>query len=614
MVSYRHHFGWTNMLLASFCLVSVANVLSWFSWSTYMFADDYQRSLEATASIHGTGVPTMSRFKLQVMKQQEERQKSTNTTPFTSPFCSGCLGPQQFLFNGTNTTCGELIHIYIGESEDSAALVQAGMEVARRHPEHCDRCSTESCPKHEKAYMPYDEAAPPEVNAWTLPISPTLLSTKQVIPPEAFPDQKKYFSDPATNYSQSDPEKVYRWEYNPSILPVNLTDVSFLPVASTIKDKQPVYFYSRRVAILNEAFAGLTEKELGPSGRFKDGRFSQDKERVEFGFMDASFTIVADGVFNYEGGQDYRIFKFDGQVYFSGRTALWPLWVVPREDTQQGTKPAHVWKVFQDVYHPNDAPFQINLGYPWCCVNGCEGKNYNYFKAPLPPGDIDDDGSKEAIWVQTRPVEPTEIQRMAPCRTVVRQLQATNATGHNNTAISRSFVDDRTWKPSFAAIAEPYYWSKRIFNHPITEHRGSACCINMVHPVSGQKLLVGISHQKQTGRRWAKLGGRQYTSNFYATLAEPPFSTVALSGAFCLGHPKPAEAAMNYQAPITRNRNFKFGYRLDCPFITFVSTILENPQNLDTVLIGYGLNDAISRVVEVTKAEILSMLFDPFGP
>merc|ERR1712232_703825 len=99
-----------------------------------------------------------------------------------------------------------------------------------------------------------------------------------------------------------------------------------------------------------------------------------------------------------------------------------------------------------------------------------------------------------------------EVQRMAPCRSVVRPLKLSNSTGHNNTAITRSFVDGSNIKPSFASISEPYYWSQGIFYDLITEHRGSACCIQLEHPVSGQALLVGISHQKQTGRRWAKLG------------------------------------------------------------------------------------------------------------
>eukprot|EP00797_Seminavis_robusta_P019573 Sro2977_g341400.1 Inherit from COG: Hemolysin-type calcium-binding (170) ;mRNA; r:3732-4241 len=168
---------------------------------------------------------------------------------------------------------------------------------------------------------------------------------------------------------------------------------------------------------------------------------------------------------------------------------------------------------------------------------------------------------------------------------------------------------------SFGTADETYLATLGVFaNHKLSSHRGTACCIRMQYH-EHQDLLIGISHRRDRGNPEWKSRNTQYTSNFYATLAEPPFSLVRMSGSFCLGHPNQEDEAVNHLVPLTRLHNYTFGgiHYYKCPMISFLHSMVENPSNNDTVIIGYGVNDLINRFVEVSKANILQMLFEPYG-
>ena len=48
---------------------------------------------------------------------------------------------------------------------------------------------------------------------------------------------------------------------------------------------------------------------------------------------------------------------------------------------------------------------------------------------------------------------------------------------------------------------------------------------------------------------------------------------------------------------------------LDCPRIHFVSGMSERANDPSKVLIAYGLNDCVSRVIEIEKEAIVEALF-----
>jgi len=193
--------------------------------------------------------------------------------------------------------------------------------------------------------------------------------------------------------------------------------------------------------------------------------------------------------------------------------------------------------------------------------------------------------------------------------------------------------------PSFYTVEELYLHSRDFAQTLYSEPRGTTCCISIHVPKSYLseasveipntdqsdlvELYVGLSHQKaedftesvrQTHNMTFTV--RQYTYNFYAFVPTPPFRTVALSGNFCLGHASETEIRQGQTNPLVNLTN-AFSVTMDqdvmnCPFITFISGMVESIGNPDRVVLAYGINDCTSRFVEVEKSEIVRMLFHPF--
>ena len=107
-----------------------------------------------------------------------------------------------------------------------------------------------------------------------------------------------------------------------------------------------------------------------------------------------------------------------------------------------------------------------------------------------------------------------------------------------------------------------------------------------------------------------------YFSSFYAFESTPPYKTVARTGRFCFGLPNATEieqAGHLFQHPNTPpTKILAFaGVSYNCPQIQFISGMVDKVGDPSRVIISYGVNDGISRVVEVEKAYIAKMLFTP---
>lgn len=154
-----------------------------------------------------------------------------------------------------------------------------------------------------------------------------------------------------------------------------------------------------------------------------------------------------------------------------------------------------------------------------------------------------------------------------------------------------------------------------------SRHRGTACCgkIQVPDERSGKlkHLLVGVSHQKYAKRPWSSTKvnytDKSYVSALYTFEPSPPYRIVARSGSFCFGYPDKEEAKENYYANLTLARNLIMREPENCPFITFVSGITEKVGDPSKLIIGYGINDCVSRFVEVDKSELVRLLFHPTG-
>ena len=122
-----------------------------------------------------------------------------------------------------------------------------------------------------------------------------------------------------------------------------------------------------------------------------------------------------------------------------------------------------------------------------------------------------------------------------------------------------------------------------------------------------------------------------YFSRFYAfeddsaQTASPSYPIVARTGKFCFGYASPndMDGSSNHQHPLLLLQNYshtrdamQFGNHnasaMNCPRIHFVGGMVDKYGAEDsTVVISYGINDCLSRIIEVKKADIAKLLWDP---
>jgi hypothetical protein len=191
--------------------------------------------------------------------------------------------------------------------------------------------------------------------------------------------------------------------------------------------------------------------------------------------------------------------------------------------------------------------------------------------------------------------------------------------------------------PSFFNVDTSWYpGNKAPFKEMV---HGGACCVEFtkeqlnIEGVNNKhegSLLVGIAHTKVPWRPWynqateqekALLPHTHYVSLFYAFDPHPPFQIRARSGFFCLGFvpetsdntlPASEGGRFNPHNVLTRNRKLQQnGITFDCPQMAFVSSFTRKANDAESVVIGYGLNDCTGRLVEVTKEEVVRLLFPP---
>jgi hypothetical protein len=145
--------------------------------------------------------------------------------------------------------------------------------------------------------------------------------------------------------------------------------------------------------------------------------------------------------------------------------------------------------------------------------------------------------------------------------------------------------------------------------------RGGLAVSTLLTPITGERLLLGISHCKtpysskgDSPRSGPNVKSNQYFSSLYAMASTSPYEVVARSGRFCLGHATAAEVTTN---PFARDNldPLRIDRTYDCPRIHFVSGIAEVVDDPSSVIIAYGVNDCAPRFITVKKAHLVRLRF-----
>lgn len=420
-----------------------------------------------------------------------------------------------------------------------------------------------------------DDMAPPTAYARTFFLKS--VPSKHRIPEEALSDLDTFFANKENVY----PKRSYFFEYNPSI--ARIPDGYTLPEG--LPDK-PVYIASFRLATTQQCVTGDTELTMF-GGSYP---YPADDNALGIALLRADLTVIADVAVNMRPMdsivQDFRVFAFNNQVYLSSHYFMRPIWLVQ----PMGDNLPEILKLPPKFDDPSPPAFDVYIRRFPSCVKYKEGKrngkNLNFFK----------DHDTQDIMMELRPMgSKIRIDLNKRCT--------------HDAADQEPHVDpppDAVSIPSFRTMEERYFGEILVFK----SDRGSACCVTFEDPrnPSGPPLLLGISHAKTLkGQGQADNFENQYASRFYAMESVKPYKVVAMTGRFCLGFPHESEndnpyARLNLR-PLVMVEQF------DCPRIHFVSGLLEKADDPSKLLIAYGVNDCAPRIMEVSKAYVVRLLF-----
>lgn len=521
--------------------------------------------------------------------------------------CGGCYhavaNPDQ------NVRCGLLIHEWMGK-QTSLSLTEAAHRIASDYPDTCGRCRPGSCSQQDTLYWRYD--APP----MALPVlASSVLQIASVpfqerIPPDSMDKLEAFFALP----NRAVPPSRYLFDYNPSIV--------VLP--QPVEEGEAVYLASFRVSTQQSCFRPQQTKAMyGGSWERKP----PIENYLGLALLRDDLTVLQDVVVDLKGSgvfpqaEDFRLFVLNHQVYVASFDYIAPLSITtqPRQPLEEGYVP--LTNAFPSLLRVSVREF------PSCPVchnrpNKKCGKNFNYFSTA---------NDNDQQWVELWPTGPHIVQKVDLDRSC---SEARKALEEDSLVYSDAGLAPPP--PAWYTMEEVWFPRMEPAETLLTRGRGGACCISIRDPRQPETtLLVGTYHTKipkfgaRSGKRlplWSngnstnqqQLATNQYLSRWYAFSATPPFAMVAQSGLFCLGQPDTQEHPL-VQTTLWKkmvlggdglnNDESSSSLVLECPRIHFVSGIAEKDNDPSKVLVAYGVNDCVSRFIEIEKEDIVRSLF-----
>eukprot|EP00540_Astrosyne_radiata_P006998 CAMPEP_0116830794 /NCGR_PEP_ID=MMETSP0418-20121206/4966_1 /TAXON_ID=1158023 /ORGANISM="Astrosyne radiata, Strain 13vi08-1A" /LENGTH=466 /DNA_ID=CAMNT_0004459947 /DNA_START=14 /DNA_END=1414 /DNA_ORIENTATION=+ len=452
------------------------------------------------------------------------------------------------------------------------------------YPDHCGVCHPDSCGMQRLARLGFDESSPRIWKAVSFATLPSIPEEKRI--PKDIERYKKHFSKNSTEAPYS--------IYNPTLLPLPKDLVKSLPnhiIGSTTE--RPAYLATFRVTMTDVCrlvpfrWWDVNSDMLGVAVLDQNLRLINGLNVV----VDINKHVHTPKTFRFE---DFRLFALNGKLYLSHKMFLLPIRVTAAPPERKRPK-EHVL--------PNEfgegLSVRIPKGYPKEVLKIRKlsgGKNFNFFNS------MDGD-----LWIELWPV---------PHRTAPINLGRAPRLG------SVTIVDEVPIQ-SFFAHEHLLTGDKRY-----SFDRGSACCIRLekehfMDLVSEEEakalevfpyLLMGISHAKSQ-KRLKNMKRYTILSRLYAFSPAEPFPIVALSGLFCIrgpGHDEPIDEP--YRQAVLDDLQFQIGeYNYTCPPIHFVSGITEAIDNPNHVVVAYGVNDCIARMVVMHKRDLAMHLFTVMG-
>ena len=579
---------------------------------------------------------------------------------YTAPICPGCHPAMV----GKRSSCGTEIASFLKKKlrrrKSHAAANHSSSQVNQnitleaidfvvdKFPRECGFCRPPckaSSSSSSGVYTSFDQGSPTIHKART-----HYLNTV----PDKFRVRRRPTNDTTTNWtayvmdpSNQFPNRLHLMDFNPSIvqLPaIYQRDLSAFPNAA--------YLASYRISSENACFRHHEYIYGGGDWSVVETKLPENNF-LGLALVDKDLNIVADGVFSlkmFDSGKegrcwfgdcsneavqerqskafrsmvpdlqdsiytkpqhvDYRLFAVHDQIYLSVQFFLIPLYLsMPNhtdaqnfaDHTQTNTTNTNTPFALPQAF-PGTAQFQAWMrGMASCAIHGKKyhgSKNLQYFANATNHTVVD-------IFPDSHPRDIRGINVDVKCG---------EAPVPDPPMLSE--YPQHPMSPSFGTLNELQFPTKKSM---FTSDRGSACCVDIQHPQTEEHFLVGISHPKTAFPGNHLPDGvvpNSYFSRFFAMQKHSPYKTVARTGKFCLGY---AQESDNSNHPLWNIQNHSETYKpltwmndtLDCPRLHFVGSLIDKAGDPSKVIIAYGVSDCLSRFVEMDKAEIANLLWNP---
>jgi len=492
--------------------------------------------------------------------------------------------------------------------------------------------------------MQFDIAAPPTLRGiiHTLPSLPSY----HRIPYESLSNTSAYFS---TWNSSTSPALLFM--YNPSIVALPSSIIANLAIADKVATtNSPKYLSSYRISSKTGCTHNVWKHDYNVFG------FAYLDENLDM-IPGSDIVVDLNKFFTQYNGrskksnmvnfEDLRLFVLHGTVYISHSSNLVPIGISMhdpntqiREQNEEEDREllkrqpsAGSAALIPNMY---GSGIQLFLSGNMLKVDR-EGKNFQFFEIPecLPGNNVicternlprmrknhtilmEDWVSGPRIMVQynlglsTNAIRKTwKVQKLEPMKDFKSDHLPESVTIPNH----------KEWK-SYGAKSERVISLKR--------DRATACCVRIDNiyfrdlVLSGIKqnttdqkwlgedgyVLVGVAHVKKRN----KFGSWHYLSRLYAFSPYPPYEILARSGLMCFGLGNESATNVNddpYAAIVSKTHDFGFTKKeFHCPRIHYVSGIVEKVGDPSKLILAYGVDDCISRMVEINKIDFVEHLF-----
>mmetsp|Transcript_27448 Transcript_27448/g.56209 ORF Transcript_27448/g.56209 Transcript_27448/m.56209 type:complete len:447 (-) Transcript_27448:68-1408(-) len=333
--------------------------------------------------------------------------------------------------------------------------------------------------------------------------------------------------------------------------------------------------------------------------------------------------------------EDVRLFIIHNQLYMSIRMFLFPICITIDhhgiESSQAPPSPAMCkgnasssMTELPAIYRSNDHMHLFVAGNALslnCNTTDC--KNFQFFEVKNEHGDTSKSNTLKEHWASM----PRLI--IDHGQDIYKQF-VEDSQYYKDPETSKKLLPMRGKEIMSFGLPLPRSNSSQLIDNAIGKYfiprdRGSACCIqiekkyyNDLFPSDPpESIMVGITHKKTALRMPSSLGRKSfiYLSNLYAFSSHHPYQYIARSGLFCFGFTNNQTDSTSYSvanaySELTKVQRVEFhGVSYDCPRIHFVSGITEKVGDETRVIVAYGVNDCVSRFVEILKRDLMIHLF-----